>query len=270
MNTEDLECGICLEILIFPTTLPCHHSFCIHCIKQVENNKCPFCRAIFYENHIRYVDTFIEQKIIAVLGQHQYSDLCNRIMMNGDRNEPTRLDNFRNKFRRRRVTAQLPQVGPQPSVSYIQHQGVFIQPPQPQPSFAERMRRKFNSFKTYSVERFNSIKELCKNIYHYIPFSIIIALIFVMPMLLFKVFIDFKSGCLASLFYLFALTFDERFCDRNYFSIDLFKQSYIVLITYFILTWNINRFWNINLIALSFLIILNGSHFIQRRYIQHR
>ena len=51
-----LKCSICHELYYKPTTLPCGHSFCRHCLLQVANVtvmvstdecKCPACRALF-------------------------------------------------------------------------------------------------------------------------------------------------------------------------------------------------------------------------------
>ena len=55
-----LICPICLEILNDPRTLPCFHSFCVHCLErfvkkqrdealytEIEEFNCPTCRSIF-------------------------------------------------------------------------------------------------------------------------------------------------------------------------------------------------------------------------------
>ena len=60
-NDESLlTCPICLEILNDPRTLPCFHSFCVHCLErfvkkqrdqaldtEIEEFNCPTCRSIF-------------------------------------------------------------------------------------------------------------------------------------------------------------------------------------------------------------------------------
>jgi hypothetical protein len=46
MEVESLFCDICAEIIIYPVTLNCGHSFCRHCIKKCLETKpvCPCCR----------------------------------------------------------------------------------------------------------------------------------------------------------------------------------------------------------------------------------
>ena len=53
---EHLKCPVCTEIFYKPTTLPCGHAFCRHCLLQVANHtvlvgtescKCPTCRNTF-------------------------------------------------------------------------------------------------------------------------------------------------------------------------------------------------------------------------------
>ena len=48
---RQLTCAICLEIYCNPKALPCMHSFCKECVKQLVDNvqlqlKCPECREI--------------------------------------------------------------------------------------------------------------------------------------------------------------------------------------------------------------------------------
>ena len=48
---EQLTCSICLEIYCSPKALPCLHSFCKQCVKQIVDNvkrvvKCPECREV--------------------------------------------------------------------------------------------------------------------------------------------------------------------------------------------------------------------------------
>ena len=44
-----LECGVCLDLLASPATVPCGHSFCLKCIQTLQRKspyhaKCPLCR----------------------------------------------------------------------------------------------------------------------------------------------------------------------------------------------------------------------------------
>lgn len=62
---EALECGICLDVVSDPKTLPCLHTYCAECIKQVVKLKqnavdgllCPKCRS--FSPSGKYVNLFI-------------------------------------------------------------------------------------------------------------------------------------------------------------------------------------------------------------------
>ena len=42
---EEIQCPICLEILVHPRTCdPCGHSFCAPCLQDLDNDNCPHCR----------------------------------------------------------------------------------------------------------------------------------------------------------------------------------------------------------------------------------
>ena len=45
--TNDIECCICLETIVYAGHLTCGHNFCINCISEwfEQNIKCPMCRA---------------------------------------------------------------------------------------------------------------------------------------------------------------------------------------------------------------------------------
>jgi late competence protein required for DNA uptake (superfamily II DNA/RNA helicase) len=49
---DDLECILCMKIFYMPITLPCGHTFCQSCIQRLldHDDKCPFCRQLFYIN----------------------------------------------------------------------------------------------------------------------------------------------------------------------------------------------------------------------------
>ena len=41
-----VTCPICLDILSFPVTLPCHHSFCRACLRSCVSSTCPICKCV--------------------------------------------------------------------------------------------------------------------------------------------------------------------------------------------------------------------------------
>ncbi|ERE65250.1 E3 ubiquitin-protein ligase, partial [Cricetulus griseus] len=46
-SLADCQCGICMEILLEPVTLPCNHTLCYPCFQatvEKANLCCPFCR----------------------------------------------------------------------------------------------------------------------------------------------------------------------------------------------------------------------------------
>ncbi|PVD36462.1 hypothetical protein C0Q70_03446 [Pomacea canaliculata] len=47
---DDMTCAVCTEVYISPRFLPCHHSFCLACLEELEYRygdiiPCPTCRA---------------------------------------------------------------------------------------------------------------------------------------------------------------------------------------------------------------------------------
>lgn len=73
-NFQDfLTCKICSQPLNIPLLLPCNHSFCTNCIKDLisrQKNKCPFCNVEFPTTTTvdTLKDDFVCQKVI----QSQY------------------------------------------------------------------------------------------------------------------------------------------------------------------------------------------------------
>jgi hypothetical protein len=47
---SEFECTLCLQLFYNPSTLPCGHTFCQHCLETATTftNKCPLCRTIFH------------------------------------------------------------------------------------------------------------------------------------------------------------------------------------------------------------------------------
>ncbi|GAW81001.1 RING zinc finger protein [Plasmodium gonderi] len=44
---SEVECAICMKLLIIPVTIPCGHNFCRDCLEKAKeyNNSCPLCRS---------------------------------------------------------------------------------------------------------------------------------------------------------------------------------------------------------------------------------
>ncbi|KAI9565448.1 hypothetical protein GHT06_009240 [Daphnia sinensis] len=63
---NELQCGICSELMVFATSLNCMHTFCQYCVQQWKNNKveCPICRApITTEGRNLLVDNMIDAMV---------------------------------------------------------------------------------------------------------------------------------------------------------------------------------------------------------------
>ena len=65
-EADDLECILCMKIFYIPITLPCGHTFCKHCVECLldHDDKCPFCRQIFYLNPNDFPVNIILKNII--------------------------------------------------------------------------------------------------------------------------------------------------------------------------------------------------------------
>jgi predicted Zn-ribbon and HTH transcriptional regulator len=58
---EELKCSICLHVVTMPTTvIPCHHSFCVECVKKM--HKCPTCRSDITGRHNNFMLTNVSEK----------------------------------------------------------------------------------------------------------------------------------------------------------------------------------------------------------------
>uniref|UniRef100_A0A0P5L0Q4 E3 ubiquitin-protein ligase CHFR n=1 Tax=Daphnia magna TaxID=35525 RepID=A0A0P5L0Q4_9CRUS len=63
---NELQCGICSELMVFATSLNCMHTFCQYCVQQWKKNKveCPICRApITTEGRNLLVDNMIDAMV---------------------------------------------------------------------------------------------------------------------------------------------------------------------------------------------------------------
>ncbi|XP_046447059.1 E3 ubiquitin-protein ligase rnf8-B-like isoform X2 [Daphnia pulex] len=63
---NELQCGICSELMVFATSLNCMHTFCQHCVREWKKNKveCPICRApITTEGRNLLVDNMIDAMV---------------------------------------------------------------------------------------------------------------------------------------------------------------------------------------------------------------
>ena len=54
-----VTCPICLDILSYPVTLPCHHSFCRACLRSCVSSTCPICKYAV-ENLVYLIDASCE------------------------------------------------------------------------------------------------------------------------------------------------------------------------------------------------------------------
>ena len=59
------ECPVCLEPNVQPTPLPCKHTICIDCSKEViqRGMTCPFCRAEFDKLFVPVIDSKLQAEL---------------------------------------------------------------------------------------------------------------------------------------------------------------------------------------------------------------
>ena len=68
------ECPICLGPLTAPETLPCHHTFCLHCLRlwaktcisQYRTCVCPLCRAPFHYSALTPEEAIVSKNLIEI------------------------------------------------------------------------------------------------------------------------------------------------------------------------------------------------------------
>lgn len=66
-KSEDMECGICLALMVEPVKLPCGHYFCLLCIEKIQiynpmTTACPFCKQEA-KNFAMVIDTTKQEEI---------------------------------------------------------------------------------------------------------------------------------------------------------------------------------------------------------------
>src|SRR6185437_14741776 len=59
---DKYKCGICLSVWRGPTELPCEHIYCLYCLLQANDKKCPECRQTFKEDEIQ-ISLFANKEI---------------------------------------------------------------------------------------------------------------------------------------------------------------------------------------------------------------
>ncbi|KAK1308993.1 hypothetical protein QJS10_CPA09g01973 [Acorus calamus] len=61
----ELKCPVCLNLLSQPTSLPCNHAFCSHCILNIENDlRCPLCQISHTRQDLRVMSHL--QNIVSI------------------------------------------------------------------------------------------------------------------------------------------------------------------------------------------------------------
>ena len=72
----DMECSICMELMVSPCTLPCNHTFCITCLRksQQTHNRCAYCRYELPENYQFTVNRALNAKIARVARRNGSSE----------------------------------------------------------------------------------------------------------------------------------------------------------------------------------------------------
>ena len=76
LSQSDVNCGVCYELLILPTTLRCGHNFCRHCLAKwyfaSKKTECPICRQVYQEkpavnNLVRYVYLYMSSLCLTAM-----------------------------------------------------------------------------------------------------------------------------------------------------------------------------------------------------------
>jgi len=76
LSQSDVNCGVCYELLILPTTLRCGHNFCRHCLAKwyfaSKKTECPICRQVYQEkpavnNLVRCVYLFMSSLCLTAM-----------------------------------------------------------------------------------------------------------------------------------------------------------------------------------------------------------
>lgn len=65
---EDITCSICTFVYNNTVMLECGHIFCVDCVQNIKNNRCPLCRGYYTKTHtIKEFDKIIYSKIDKLL-----------------------------------------------------------------------------------------------------------------------------------------------------------------------------------------------------------
>lgn len=74
------ECPICMGPLTNPETLPCHHTFCLHCIRkwakvcnaQYRTCACPMCRAVFHISSLSPEEAIVSSDLLQIISTEPF------------------------------------------------------------------------------------------------------------------------------------------------------------------------------------------------------
>lgn len=109
INTSDLKCPVCTEIMIEPLLYPCSHRVCKSCTKEMFYSsaiakRCPICRVGVSERVLENVDTFMSN----ITRQAPITMACGKVMTmeEYDNHEKTCLTCSQNAIARLRAEKQ--------------------------------------------------------------------------------------------------------------------------------------------------------------------
>jgi hypothetical protein len=92
LEEQDLECGVCFNLLVEPICIPCGHTFCRLCLEQAFAVKrtCPFCRSPCHIDAANAIPNALVTKII----EKAFPDLAAKRQLEFKRERSQKTQNF--------------------------------------------------------------------------------------------------------------------------------------------------------------------------------
>lgn len=75
LTDRDLQCVVCIDLLLSPVSLECGHTMCLRCAQKLKNRKCPTCRQSF----ATLSKNILLCSILENLYGPEYNTRCNKV-----------------------------------------------------------------------------------------------------------------------------------------------------------------------------------------------